>query len=228
MKTTVLKYLNYHKLAQQLFMELYDIGDLYLIGGVLRKFLETGDIENVRDIDVVISTKEIDWFYKICMKYQARKNSFNGYKINCDGYSIDVWRIEDTWAYRKNIINCSEEDYLKNLPFTVFFNLDSLVYDIKRDVWYDELYRKAKESNILDIVLEDNPYIDLNILRGLIFQNKYHMKYSTRLKELISNRYKKEKNMKKILYDIQYKRYKKEVLSLDDIQNQLDYLFSKK
>lgn len=228
METTILKCLNYHKSAQQLFMELYDIGNVYLIGGVLREFLEAGNIKNTKDIDVVIDTKEIDEFNAVCKKHHAKKNSFDGYKINCDDTSIDVWRIEQTWAYRENIISCSKKDYLKNLPFTVFFNLDSLVYDIKRNEWYDELYRKAKESNVLDIVLEENPYINLNILRGLIFQKKYHMKYSIRLKELVRNRYKQEKEYEKILYDIQFKRYKKEILSLNYIKNQLDCIFLEK
>lgn len=209
-------------------MELYNTGDLYLIGGALREFLETGNIKDAKDIDVVIDTKETDKFDAVCKKYHARKNFFDGYKITYHDIVVDVWRIEQTWAYRENIINCSEEDYLKNLPFTVFFNLDSLVYDIKRNVWYDELYIKAKESNTLDIVLEENPHIDLNILREMIFQNRYHMKYSIRLKELILDHYKKEREYEKILHDIQFKRYKKEILSLNDIKNQLDYIFSKR
>ena len=114
----------------------------------------------------------------------------------------------------------------KNIPYTVFYNLDSLIYDVKNDVWYDYLYKKAKESNILDIVLEENPHVDLNILRGMIFQNRYHMKYSERLKKLIYERYRNEKEYEKILYTIELKRYKKEILSLKDIEEQLYYILS--
>lgn len=137
-----------------------------------------------------------------------------------------LWRIESTWAYKKNIIKCSEEDYLKNLPYTVFYNMDSLVYDIKNNIWYDDLYKETKESNVLDIVLEENPHVDLNILRGMIFQNRYHMKYSERLKKLICERCKNEKEYEKILYSIELKRYKKEILSLKDIEEQLYYILS--
>lgn len=60
-KTLILKcienYLNYHPPAEQLFKELYEIGEIYLIGGVLREFLDAGDIKNLRDIDIVINTK---------------------------------------------------------------------------------------------------------------------------------------------------------------------------
>ena len=220
------EYLNHHPIADQLFMKLYNIGELYLIGGVLREFLETGDIENVRDIDLVISTKKVGQFHEICAKYHTKKNSFGGYKINCDDFTIDLWRIESTWAYKKNIIKCSEEDYLKNLPYTVFYNMDSLVYDIKNNIWYDDLYKETKESNVLDIVLEENPHVDLNILRGMIFQNRYHMKYSERLKKLICERCKNEKEYEKILYSIELKRYKKEILSLKDIEEQLYYILS--
>lgn len=227
-RSNLKEYLNHHPIADQLFMKLYNIGELYLIGGVLREFLETGDIKIVRDIDLVISTKEVDQFHKICMKYHAKKNSFGGYKINCDGITIDVWNIESTWAYKKNIIKCFEEGYFKNLPYTVFYNLDSLIYDVKNDVWYDYLYKKAKESNILDIVLEENPHIDLNILRGMIFQNRYHMEYSERLKKLICERCQNEKEYEKILYLIEKKRYKTEILSLIEIKKQLDSIHSEK
>ena len=74
--------------------------------------------------------------------------------------------------------------------------------------------------------MEENPHIDLNILRGMIFQNRYHMKYSERLKKLICERCKNEKEYEKILYSIELKRYKKEILSLKDIEEQLYYILS--
>lgn len=104
--------------------------------------------------------------------------------------------------------------------------MDSLVYDIKNNIWYDDLYKETKESNVLDIVLEENPHVDLNILRGMIFQNRYHMEYSERLKKLICERCKNEKEYEKILYSIELKRYKKEILSLKDIEEQLYYILS--
>ena len=64
-RSNLKEYLNHHPIADQLFMKLYNIGELYLIGGVLREFLETGDIENVRDIDLVISTKKVGQFHEI-------------------------------------------------------------------------------------------------------------------------------------------------------------------
>ena len=214
-------YLNYHPPAEQLFKELYEIGELYLIGGVLREFLDAGDIKNLRDIDIVINTKEIDKFNEICLKYQAQKNSFDGYKMMCTDLVVDVWRIEQTWAYRENVVQCQENDYLKNLTRTVFYNIDSIVYDIKKDMWYDDVYKKAKENNMLDIVLEENPYIDLNILRGMILQSTYDMEYSSKIKDIVRDRYQQENNYEKLLYDIEIKRYKREILSLDDIKNQL-------
>ena len=89
-RSNLKEYLNHHPIADQLFMKLYNIGELYLIGGVLREFLETCDFRNVRDIDLVISTKKVGQFHEICAKYHTKKNSFGGYKINCDGITIDV------------------------------------------------------------------------------------------------------------------------------------------
>lgn len=72
-RSNLKEYLNHHPIADQLFMKLYNIGELYLIGGVLREFLETGDIENVRDIDLVISTKKVGQFHEICAKYHTKR-----------------------------------------------------------------------------------------------------------------------------------------------------------
>lgn len=63
-RSNLKKYLNHHPIADQLFMKLYNIGELYLIGGILREFLETCDFRNVRDIDLVISTKKLVSFMK--------------------------------------------------------------------------------------------------------------------------------------------------------------------
>lgn len=187
-------------------------------------YVTADNLEATTDSDgneTYINTKEIDKFNEICLKYQAQKNSFDGYKMMCTDLVVDVWRIEQTWAYRENVIECQENDYLRNLTQTVFYNMDSIVYDIKKDMWYDDVYKKAKENNVLDIVLEENPYIDLNILRGMILQSTYDMKYSSKIKNIVRDRYQQENNYEKLLYDIEIKRYKREILSLDDIKNQL-------
>lgn len=52
---------------------------------------------------------------------------------------------------------------------------------------------------MLDIVLEENPYIDLNILRGMILQSTYDMKYSSKIKNIVRDRYQQENNYEKII-----------------------------
>lgn len=50
--------------------------------------------------------------------------------------------------------------------------MDSIIYDMSNDRWLDEIYKEAKDSKILDVVLEDNPHLELNILRAIIFKRK--------------------------------------------------------
>ena len=83
-----------------------------------------------------------------------------------------------------------------------------------------------KQKKVTSWVLEEKPHIDLNILRGMIFQNRYHMEYSERLKKLICERCQNEKEYEKILYLIEKKRYKTEILSLVEIKKQLDHILS--
>ena len=42
------------------------------------------------------------------------------------------------------------------LPKTVFLNMDAIIYDMKNDKWYDTEYKKAMETKVLDIILEEN------------------------------------------------------------------------
>lgn len=62
-------------------MELYNTGDLYLIGGALREFLETGNIKDVKDIDVVIDTKETDKFDAVCKNIMPERTFLMDIKL---------------------------------------------------------------------------------------------------------------------------------------------------
>ena len=46
---------------------------------------------------------------------------------------------------------------------------DSIVYNLRTGDLYDEGYFKAKKDRFLDIVLEENPFPEINILRSFVF-----------------------------------------------------------
>lgn len=216
------EYLTKHHPARMLFNGLQELGDVYLIGGVLREIKDNGRIVSLRDVDVIIDTSKEKEYEKFILSYSPGINRFGGYKVQCQNLIIDIWLLRQTWAYSTRAIKCTSEDYVRMLPQTVFLNMDAIVYDMRNDKWYDTEYQKAMETKILDIVLEENPFVELNIVRSFVLKKKYEMVFSNKLQKVI-RKYVNECSGKEMsaafeLYQAQNKRYKKEILS------QIEYL----
>lgn len=218
-------FLEKHPPSLELYKALYHAGDLYLIGGVLREYRDKGDILELRDIDIIIDVTVEKAWQELLHKYNPIRNSFGGYKMLCKDFIVDVWILNETWAYKENIISCTSEEYIKYLPETVFLNLDAIIYDLKRDIWYDEKYQEAMESKIIDVILEKNPQILLNIIRAFVLKKRYNdMSFSKKMIDIIS----KEKNLRKDLVRdlicIQKERYRKVIIHQNEIEQILqDY-----
>ena len=154
MKNSIRNYLRDHPPAAEIFKKIELAGDVILIGGILREFLDHNKIQNLRDIDIIVDVKNESQWSRVIEEYSLRTNRFGGHKIFCEGLLVDVWRIEQTWAFRENIISCSYNNYIKLLPDTVFLNLDSIIYDWTNEKWYKEKYLEGMHSRVIDVVLE--------------------------------------------------------------------------
>lgn len=221
LKEMIHLYLKKHPPALELFSMLEKAGSLYLIGGVLREFKDNGDILDLRDIDIVIDVEDDECWENILSKFHTNKNRFGGYKLYCSGLIVDIWPLDETWAYKNNIVKCSPEKYAECLTDTVFLNIDAIVYDMKKDLWYDKGYQEAIKSRILDVVLECNPEVPLNIVRAIVLKRRYNMEFSQRLKSIIRAEKASSDNFIGLLMDIQRKRYRKEILSQELINEAL-------
>lgn len=162
-------------------MNLMNCYDLYLFGGGVRDILNN-NLEHVRDLDFVIKSKnneEINLENYIPNNITFKKNRFNGYKIYFDNLIIDIWDIKNTWAFKSNLL----DDSVENLLDSVYLNIDSLLYYLNENKYVnncDKTYKKIKQ---LDIILEKTPCEKLNLLRAIIYKNKYSLKMSHKLKE---------------------------------------------
>ena len=125
---------------------------------------------------------------------------------------MDIWDVAETWAFQKHFIEVEDEDYFEHLTDSVYLNIDAIAYDLSNDKWNDSGYRKAMELNILDLVLAENPYIELNLLRAMVLRRKYNMQYSEKLKNVILT-YSEHKGFVADLMKIQQNRYGYKVLN---------------
>lgn len=216
-------YLEKHYPARILFDELQKMGNVYLIGGVLREIKDNGTIRYLRDIDIVLDTLDENVYKKFINEHTAEKNRFGGYKVQCQDLIVDMWLLQQTWAYSEHIIKCNPHDYLAKLPETVFLNMDSIVYDIRNNKWYDDRYQEAMRTGVLDVVLEENPFLELNIIRSFVIKKKYDMSFSEKLKGIICDYVHNcgKENAILDLYNTQIKRYKKEILSEKELKDEI-------
>ena len=199
---------------RSIIFELEKVGEIYLIGGALRHYRLDNSAINLNDIDIVISVNNEDCWNHFIKNKKHIINRFGGYKIDLGYISIDIWRIEETWAYKNGKVKSSYIDYGINLQYTVFLNIDSIIYHWQSDTWYDSEFNKAIKTNTIDIVLEDNPALILNITKALIISYRYSMDLSEKLKLVIRNEiYRVSLNeLLRMTIEKQKKRYKVEIL----------------
>lgn len=216
----IIKYFIKYPPALELFQKLLEIGDIYVMGGILREYNDKHRIEKLRDADFAVNIRDEKRWINILQEIPNRKNRFGGHKFECSGFIIDVWDVRKTWAFSKKIVKVENNDYFKYLPKSVFLNLDALAYDLSNNRWNDSIYNDAIRKRELGIVLRENPYEGLNILRAMILRKRYDMKYSIELANVIVDYLEKGGTVWDLL-ETQLERYGYFVLSKDDIQQEI-------
>ena len=217
-------YFKREKNINALYRDLKSIGNLYFMGGIARELYncsKTGEINNVRDIDIVIdSMGNSNLFNLILQKYNHQINKFGGCKIYYNSVKIDVWEIRNTWAFKSNIIKCDSSNMGKELQNTVFLNYDAIVYDMKNENFYFEKYINCLSEKILDIVLKENPHLYLNLVRVLEFKVKTGYSLSYNLRSIYQKLYQSDKNFINQLYKIE--KYRENIMTKQELISEVE------
>ena len=205
----------------KLIIEIEKIYSIVLFGGIVRDYLNSNFFVEPRDVDLVlcssIATNNFEeLLYSNYPDNLVNKNQFDGYKLNSTNTIMDIWLLENTWAFKQNLMDVS----LENLLHSVCLNIDAYAYHFTEMYFIDNCDKKGLPEKI-DFVLQENPNLELNIIRALCFSKKYKIGLSEQLKEKAINIFSKEtKTGEKVinLYEnIQMKHYNKIVISYDDV-----------
>ena len=198
----------------EMISELNRNGRIFIFGGTVRNFFENEKIFQMpRDVDIVFKSengnKEI--LENIVLKYfKFSKNRFNGLKIKLDKLKIDIWNFEDTWAFSSGTVVPKTENFAFELSKTVFLNIDAAVYDFKEKKFYIEELEKIKRTKTLDILIDKNPFVELNLLRGLILKKKYNLHFSKKMEKIFRKFISENKNYIQIFHNLFLLRYSNE------------------
>jgi len=208
---------------------LMSISTVYLFGGAIRDFFDN-HFDLSRDIDFVIeaqSDNSID-VLDLCGTLEnviVKKNRYNGYKIMFnDLITVDVWNLMDTWAFKTNKLEPSASNLLKS----VYLNVDALVFSLNSNAFLDNCdsaYMDIKKNHLIDIVFEETPFEELNLLRALVLQKKYAYDLSTRLNQRLKSYIGNDKKTAvENLIGLQKAHYDEEILSEHELNAIFYYL----
>ena len=126
-----------------------EFGESAIFGGMIRDFLIGSPKGFKGDIDIVVDSQSLDELFIVFQNYQILRNKFGGLRINLGSWEIDIWRLSDTWAF-SNVPGISP--ILSNLPFTTFFELDSICYNLRsKKIVCTPTYFDHFKDKILDV-----------------------------------------------------------------------------
>jgi len=225
----IIKKLKHNKSAYSFITNLMSDANVYLFGGAIRDFFDDR-LDQSRDLDFVVEAKHNDSIdiQKYILDFTDviyKKNRYDGYKINFENsVTMDIWNLNDTWAFRNYKLSPSPENLIKS----VYLNVDALVYSLNYESFLencDDIYFQVRKERILDIVFDETPYEGLNLLRALVFQKKYSLNLSEELKAKLLDYIKNNKNIAiDNFINIQMSHYNNIILNKNDLLKIFYYL----
>ncbi|GAA5095138.1 hypothetical protein GCM10023210_27490 [Chryseobacterium ginsengisoli] len=164
------------------FYELFMTGSAYVVGGYFRDFLLS---KSSRDVDIITDLSQNQLISLVNnANVNFNINRHGGLKISLTQIEIDIWTIDNNWAFKNNLVKLNENDILNSIAKGCFYNFDSLAINLHTfnySIRYFSECLNKKELNILQensIYKNLNPSIEANILRAIYLGKIYNLKYS--------------------------------------------------
>lgn len=171
---------------------LFDIfveGTAYIVGGYFRDFLLK---RKSRDIDIIVDLPHDILLAKIIdsgISYEI--NRHKGIKLQLETKEVDIWAIENNWAFKQKLVKLNHEDKLLSIAKGCFYNYDALVINLHTFNFNIRYFTEFVSTRNLDILQEKalykklNPTIEANILRAFYIQKSTGAKFSENTKEYL-------------------------------------------
>lgn len=183
---------------------------VYIVGGFVRSYIENAsprDIDIIVDCDIAILDSLV-----ISQGYSYSKNLFGNYKLNLS-LETDMWTLANQYhGIDRNI----------QLRDTLFYNYDSIIYDVNNNTIDRYYYDKCISEGMLDFVgtqeiINVNPSYAVNLNSLKAYSISYERGFS--LSESIIT-YLKEKNIPISILQKEYERHYHRKMD----QNLLNYI----
>lgn len=130
---------------------------LFIFGGMIRDIGLFGARGFNSDIDLVYDGSRSDLLQALTLHgvSDIRENKFGGFRLKQFEVDIDIWSIEETWAFKRNYIN---RDNVESLLSTTLMTWDAILYDMNRhQIIASADYLNDLKHGRLDLVLDKTP-----------------------------------------------------------------------
>lgn len=168
------------RLRELLRTQFMPLGEVYVIGGLVRDIARFGKTKFKSDVDLVfnVAPKKIERF---AIELGATPNQFGGYGLRTPLWKIDFWSLRNTWAHKAGHVSIRDEtDLLK----CTFFDIDSIIYNLStREITARPGYLEIIRNRRIDINLRPNPSEDGNLLRAMRRVLSWNLSPGPRLSE---------------------------------------------
>lgn len=154
----------------------------FLCGGAVRNFLLCNN-SVPRDLDIIlgyISRERLETLFPDHIKGQT---SLGGLKLQVKDWSIDMWPLQDTWAFREGMV---KGNGFSDYPKTVFLNIDAIAIQLfsrrrqKREI-YSKGFFEAITERTIKLNFEENPTPAECIIRALRIASEFSFVIGPRL-----------------------------------------------
>lgn len=176
-------------ILKMILYEIFVAGTAYVVGGYFRDFLTK---KESRDIDMLVEIPHsflLGILHKKNINYTV--NRHNGIKVKLEEKNLDIWTVENNWAFKERLISFNENDKLNSIAKGCFYNYDSLVINLHTFNYNLRYYKTFVESKVLDIFYSSSEYMNLNktieanILRAFYLKMIHNVSFSDRTRRYL-------------------------------------------
>jgi len=153
----------------------------FLCGGAVRDILLHNSIP--RDLDIIIGYVSIEELATLFSGNVKGKTSLGGLKLQIKDWSIDIWPLQDIWAFKEGkVAGNGFSDY----PKITFLNIDAIAIQLfskkkQKRVVYSKGFFEAISTRTIEINFEENPAPAKCIVRALQIAKKFKFSVGPKL-----------------------------------------------
>jgi len=154
----------------------------FLCGGAVRNMLLCNN-SIPRDLDIILGYVSRERLETLFSDHIKGETSLGGLKLQVEDWSIDMWLIQDTWAFKEGKVpGKGFSDY----PKITFLNIDAIAIQLfskrrqKREI-YSKGFFEAIAERTIELNFEENPAPAECIVRALRIANKFNFVIGPRL-----------------------------------------------